>query len=150
MSQYRFISICQRTISIISRTQEGTPLISKNGAVKKKCVFVSTSRPQEQNGFRVSWKLCLNFCSCKWFTLSLVRRSLVRYLIPLQLWKLNTLFVDGLINVNKLFLKTLRPAALRRLGSNLFHSIAVDGKREFLKKLCFVWNGVILFVFLIL
>ena len=59
----------------------------------------------------------------------------MRYLIPLQLWQLNTLFGDGLINFNKFFLKTLRLAALRRLGSNLFHSITVDGKKEFLKKL---------------
>ena len=26
---------------------------------------------------------------------------------------------------------------MRRLGSNLFHSKVVDGKKEFLKKLCF-------------
>ena len=62
----------------------------------------------------------------------------MRYLIPLQLWQLNTLFGDGLINFNKFFLKTLRLAALRRLGSNLFHSITVDGKKEFLKNLCLV------------
>ena len=29
-------------------------------------MFVSTSRPQEQNEFRVSWKLCLNLWSRKW------------------------------------------------------------------------------------
>ena len=147
MNQYRIISICQRTINIISCTQEGASLISKQGAVKKKCVFVSTSRPQEQNGFRVSWKLDLNLCSRKWLR---PRRSLGRYLIPLQLWQLNTLFGDGLINFNKLFLKTIRLAALRRLGSNLLDSTTMDGKKEFLKKLCLVWNGVILSVFLVL
>ena len=36
MSQYRIISICQRTINIINCTQEGAPLISKQGLVKKK------------------------------------------------------------------------------------------------------------------
>ena len=51
----------------------------------------------------------------------------------LQLWQLKTLFGDGLINFNKLFLKTLRLVALRRLGSNLFQSITVDGKKFFWK-----------------
>ena len=36
MSQYRIISICQRTINIINCAQEGASLISKQGAVKKK------------------------------------------------------------------------------------------------------------------
>ena len=35
-SQYRIISICQRTINIINCAQEGASLISKQGAVKKK------------------------------------------------------------------------------------------------------------------
>ena len=134
------------SISFINCAQEGASLISKQRAVKKKkCVFVSTSRPHEQNGFRVSWKLCLNLCWRKW-----LRRSLVRYLISLQLWQLNTLFRDGLINFNKFFLKTLRLAVLRRWWSNSFHSITVDGKKEFLKKLYLVWKRVILSVFLVL
>ena len=36
MSQYRIISICQRTINIFNCAQEGASLISKQGAVKKK------------------------------------------------------------------------------------------------------------------
>ena len=56
----------------------------------------------------------------------------MRYLIPLQLWQLNTLFGDGPINFNKFCLKALRLAGLRRLESNLIHSITVDGKTEFL------------------
>ena len=36
MSQYRIISICQRTINIFNCPQEGASLISKRGAVKKK------------------------------------------------------------------------------------------------------------------
>ena len=68
MSQYRIISIFDirmfviRTINIINCAQEGASLISKQGAVKKKMRIVSTSRPHEQNGFRVSLKLCLNLC----------------------------------------------------------------------------------------
>ena len=67
ISQHQIISICQRTINIINYAQEGASLISKQGEVKKKkCIFVSTTRPHEQNGFRLSWKLCLNLCSHKW------------------------------------------------------------------------------------
>ena len=125
------VFVKELSISFINCAQEGASLISKQGAVKKKkCVFVSTSRPHEQNGFKVSWKLCLNLCSRKWLRPGC---SLVRYLVPLQLWQLNTLFGDGLINFNKFFLKALRLAALRRLGSNLFHSITVDAKKELLK-----------------
>ena len=39
MSQYPIISICQRTINVIICAQEGASLISKQGAVKKKCIF---------------------------------------------------------------------------------------------------------------
>ena len=78
------------------------------------------------------------------------RRNLVRYLIPLQLWESKALFGDGRINFNKLFFKTLRLAPLRRLGSTLFHSMKVDGKKEFLKKLRLVRNRVTLSVLLVL
>ena len=40
MSQYRIISICQRTINIFNCAQEGASLISKQGAVKKKNVYL--------------------------------------------------------------------------------------------------------------
>ena len=36
MSQYRIISICQRTINIINCAQDGASLITRQGAVKKK------------------------------------------------------------------------------------------------------------------
>ena len=136
------------SILLINCAQEGVSLISKQGTVKKKvriCFNIKATRTRW--GFRLSWKLCLNLCSREWLR---PRRSFVRYLIPLQLWQLKTLFGDGLINFNKFFLKTLRLAALRRLGSNLFHSITVDGKKEFLKKLYLVWKRVILSVFLVL
>ena len=92
---------------------------------REKCIFVSTSRPNEQTGFRVSWKLYLNLCSRKWLR---SKRSLVRYLIHLQLWQLKTLFVDSLINFKNSGWK----------------------KKNFWKKLCLVWNRVILSVFLVL
>ena len=63
MSKYQIISICQRLINIINCALEGASLTTKQATVKKKCVFVSISKPQEQNGPRKSWKLCLNLCS---------------------------------------------------------------------------------------
>ena len=83
------ISICQRTISIINCAQEGASLITEQ---RRKCIFVPISRPHKENGFRVSWKLCLNLCSHYWLK---PWSGLVRYLIPLQLRKLKTLFGDN-------------------------------------------------------
>ena len=99
------VFVIELLISFINCAPEVASSISKQGAVKKKkkCIFVSISRPQQQNGFAVSWLLCFNLCSRKWLR---TRRCLVRYLIPLQLWQLKTLFDDGLINFNKFFLKT--------------------------------------------
>ena len=53
MSKYPIISICQRLINIINCAQEGASLTTKQGIVKK-CLFASTSKPQEQNGPRES------------------------------------------------------------------------------------------------
>ena len=97
VSQYWIISICQRTINSISCALQGASLISKN------CIFGSTTRSHEQHGFRISWKLCLNLCSCYWLG---PRSRLVRYLTHLHLWQLKTLFGYTLTNFNdKLFLK---------------------------------------------
>ena len=54
------IRTCQRPINIINCSHKGASLITEQGAVKEKCAFVSTSRPHEQNGLRVSWKLYFN------------------------------------------------------------------------------------------
>ena len=45
MSQYCIIRICERAINVINCDQEGASLITEPGAVRKKCVFVSTPRP---------------------------------------------------------------------------------------------------------
>ena len=141
------VYVKELSISFINCAQEGAYLIGKQWAVKKNRCVCFNIKAHEQNGFKVSGKLCLNLCLRKWLR---PRCSLVRDLIPLQLWQLNTLFADGLINFYKFFLKTLRLVALPRLGSNLFHSITVDGKKEFLKKLCLVWKRVILSASLVL
>ena len=72
------------------------------GQWKRKCAVDSISKPQLQNGFKESWKLCLNLCSRKWLKPS---RSLVINLIPLGLWQLKRLLADSLINFRILFWK---------------------------------------------
>ena len=81
-----------------------------------------------------SWKLCLNLCPLKWFK---PRWSRLIILIPLRLWQLYTELAAVFINWRMLFLNVRKFSELQRLGSNLFHSEIVDGKKEFLKKLCF-------------
>ena len=95
---------------------------------RRKCAVDSISKPQLQNGFKESWKLCLNLCSRKWLKPS---RSLVINLIPLGLWQLKRLLADGLINFRILFLKILKLLEFLTLWSSLFHSIIVDGKKKY-------------------
>ena len=55
-------------------------------------------------------------------------------LIPLGLWQLKMGFSNGLMNLKKIpFLKVAQLSGF--LMSKLFHSIKVDAKKEFLKKL---------------
>ena len=69
---------------------------------RKKWVVDSTSKLQEHNGFKQSWKLCLNLCSLRWLCPSL---SLVSNLIPNGSWILNIEFWIGPSIFNKEFLK---------------------------------------------
>ena len=87
------------------------------GQWRRKCAVDSISKPQLQNGFKESWKLCLNLCSRKWLKPS---RSLVINLIPLGLWQLKRLLADGLINFRILFLKILKLLEFLMLWSSLF------------------------------
>ena len=50
-------------------------------------------------------------------------------------------------DLNILLLKTKKFSDFLRWGSRLFHSIMVDGKKEFLKNLCFVLTRGILCIF---
>ena len=56
---------------------------------------------------------------------------------------------EGLINFRILFLKSTKRFEFRRLGSKLFHSMIVKGKKEFLKKLCLILKQGILSTFLV-
>ena len=76
--------------------------IWKLGQWRKKCVVISVSLPQSHNGFRVSWKQCLNLWSRRWLRPS---RNLVRSLIPYGLWILKILFAEGRIKFSRFFLK---------------------------------------------
>ena len=87
---------------------------------------------------------CLNLYSLKWFRPSL---SLVISLIPLGLRISKTEFGEGRMKLSIFSLKTEILLEFLRLGSKLFHSIIADGKKEFLKKLCFVLiRGILLSV----
>ena len=56
----------------------------------------------------------------------------------------------GHMNCKMLFLKRARLSELLILLSRLFHSIAVDGKNEFLKTLCLTLNlGMLPILFLV-
>ena len=59
------------------------------------------------------------------------------------------LFGLGRMNFKILLLKTPTLSELRMPGSRLFHSFIVEGKKEFLKKLCFVRIWEILSGFLV-
>ena len=72
----------------------------KLGQWRKKCVVVSVSLPQSHNGFRVSWKQCLNLWSRRWLR---PRRNLVRSLISYGLWTLKILFTKGRIKFSSFF-----------------------------------------------
>ena len=58
--------------------------------------------------------------------------------MAIELRELYTEFEDVRMNYNVCFLKINRLLDLKRLISNLFHSMIVDGKEEALKMLSFV------------
>ena len=118
--------------------------LTNSGQWRRKCSLDSTSFPQLYSGFNVSWKPCLNFCSFKWLKPSLI---LVIRQIPLGLWQLQTEFGDGRRSLRILLLKPEKSSDFLRWGSRLFHSVMVDEKKKFLKKLCFVLTRGILYIF---
>ena len=87
--------------------------------------------PQLHVGLTVSWKLCLNLCSCRWLRPSRIR---VIYLIATGFWQSKNELEEGRMNLNMLLLKTLQLSYLLRLGSNLFQSFIAEEKKELLKK----------------
>ena len=111
------------------------PSLLYKGQWRKKWIAESTSLPQLYIGLSVSWKLPLSLCSCRWLSPSLIP---VIYLIPTGWWQSKNEFEECRMNFSMSLLKTLWLSHLLRLGSNLFHSITTEGKKEFLKNLCLV------------
>ena len=106
------------------------------------------SLPQQQIGFKQSRKLCLNVWSLRWLKPNL---SLVISFIPIGLRQLKALLGVCRMNCKMLFLKRARLSELLILLSRLFHSITVDRKNEFLKKLCLTLNlGMLPILFVVL
>ena len=63
---------------------------------------------------------------------------------------MKTEFEDRLVNFKILFLKGEKVSEFLILKSKLFHSMTVDGIKEFLKKLCLPLNRGMLLLFLVL
>ena len=106
------------------------------------------SLPQQQIGFKQSRKLCLNLWSLRWLKPNL---SLVISFILTGLWQLKVLLGVGRMNCKTLFLERARLSELLILFSRLLQSITVDGRNEFLKKLCLTLNlGMLPILFLVL
>ena len=104
--------------------------------------------PLQQIGFMQSGKLCLNLWSLRWAKPNL---SLVIRFIPIGLWQLKVLLGAGRMNCKMLFLKSAELSKPLILLPRLFHSITVDGKNKFLKKLCLTLNlGRLPILFLVL
>ena len=108
--------------------------IENKGQCTKKLLVDSTSRRQEQRGFKESWKLCLSLCSRKWLR---SRQSLLANLISFELSWLTKLFAVGLIKFKIPFLKTGKLLLMWKLGFSLFDSITDERRNEFLKKFMF-------------
>ena len=98
---------------------------------RKKWVIDSTSKLQEHNVFKQSWKLCLNLCLLRWLSPSV---SPVRNLIPNGSWILNIEFGMGLSIFNEEFLKIKKDFVFLKVISSLFHSTIVYGKKEYLNE----------------
>ena len=72
--------------------------------------------------------------------------NLVINLIRLRQRELKTEFENGLINFKILFLKAEKGSEFLNFKSKLFHSMTVNGKKEFIKKVTFTteeWNAII-------
>ena len=106
------------------------------GQRRRKCAIESKSKPKLQNGFKESWKLCLSLLLHKGLRPS---RNFVINLNFSELWQLKRLLVDEfLIHFRIFVLKILNLLEFFMLWSILFHSIIVDGKKVFFKKVFLV------------
>ena len=63
--------------------------------------------------------------------------------------QLKILLGEGLINFRILFTETTKSFEFRRVGPKLFHSMIVEGKKEFLKRFCLILNQGMLSTFFV-
>ena len=104
---------------------------------RKKWIFDSTSKLQEHNGFKQSWKLCLNQFSLRLLNPTL---SLVSNLILNGSWILKIKFWIGLPIFNSKFLKIKRNGlAFLTVTLSLFLSTIVYRKKECLNRSVLQW-----------
>ena len=108
----------------------------------------SVSLPHQKIGFKQSRKSCLNLWCLRWLKPNL---SLTISFIPIGLWQLKVLLGVVHMNYNMLFLNRAKLLELFMLFSRLFHSITVNGKNKFLKKVCLTLIvGMLPIIFLVL
>ena len=106
------------------------------------------SLSQQYIGLNQSRKLWLNLLFCRWLKPNL---SLVINFVPVGLRQLKVLLGVGRTNCQMLFLKRVKLSEFLILLARLFHSITVNGKNEFLKKVCLTLNrGMLSILFLVL
>ena len=92
-------------------------------------VSISSPQLQIEFGLKVSWKLCLNLCSRRWFKPNL---NLVSNWIP---------FERTYKYFKMLPLKLVKLSELRMFKSSLFHSITTEEKKK-LNNHVLLWNEV--------
>ena len=92
--------------------------------------MVSASILQEQKGFNVTLKPCLNLWSRRWRKTNF---SFVNIFIPNGTLILKIFISTGIINFINALQKKLWLLERRMFGSTLFHSLLTCRKKEFLK-----------------
>ena len=96
--------------------------------------------PQLQIRFNVSWKLYWNIWNRGWLNSSL---SLVISFKPLKLWQWKILFAKFLLTANIHFLKSAKLSEFF-IFKPKFHSIIVEGKKEYLNMLSIKMRDIII------
>ena len=112
-------------------------LLSRNkGHWRRKWVKDSTPMPQSQIGFNLSWKLCLNVCSRKWFgprhnDLDLdVAPQQIFYTMIFAIVSAIRAWPNKFKNINFKLMNKLKVLLFLSSWSSLFLSIVVDGKKR--------------------
>ena len=121
-------------------------LLSKElGLERRKGEVVLNSFLQLKSGLKGIFKAAFEFALAKGAYPS---HGLVNSITPIGFWQLKKLFAVGLMKLHIFDLKTVSVSEFQMFESNLFRSLVVDGKYEFLKNWCFTLTWGILCTFL--